>query len=58
MWIVHHENTCKPTYTVPNIQEPTPIHGPHTTHTWASYNTAIKPTLDFLKEKILFFQTS
>ena len=57
MKIVHHENTHKPTYIVPNILEPTPINGPHITHIWASYNTAIKPTLNLLKEMILFFQT-
>ena len=55
MRIVYHENASKPTYIVPNILEPTPTHGPHITHTWASYNTAITPTLNFLKEKILFF---
>jgi len=57
MKIVHHENTHKPTYTLPNILEPTAIHGPHITNIWASYNTVIKPTLNVLKEKILFFHT-
>lgn len=49
MRIAYHENTCKSTYIVPHIVQPTPIHEPHITYIWASNNIAIKPTLNFLK---------
>jgi hypothetical protein len=54
MWILHHENTCNPTYIVPNILQPTPIHGPHITHIWVSYNKSNKTNITFLKREDSF----